>query len=233
MKCLFQFISLHRTEYLSFNVTFVFTEGHSYFKVARIYFTSLPMEYFYSQFGRDSDDARDVSLYSPKIRTELIQLYVPGNLPFRTICLTPPPSSTPCFELTATPPTQKHILFFDKNISLIGDYINVNTWRSVFAAILTLPAKNNPVYSILLSKIAKIHAWNKLKSYKKVPISTQIFSAIKSNDQLLTGSQFLKRIMSTLIIYLLNQNFYANDVDIMEFEPCVLLPHATAWGDWE
>ena len=52
---------------------------------------------------------------------------------------------------------------------------------------------------ILLSKIAEIHVWNKLKLYKKAqifPISAQIFpilaqilSAIKSNEQLLTDSQ--------------------------------------------
>ena len=36
-------------------------------------------------------------------------------------------------------------------------YININTYRIVFAAVLTLPAKNAPHYSMLLSKIAKIH----------------------------------------------------------------------------
>ena len=41
---------------------------------------------------------------------------------------------------------------------------------------------------ILLSKIEEIHVWNKLKSYKKAPISAQILSAIKSNEQLLTDS---------------------------------------------
>ena len=35
--------------------------------------------------------------------------------------------------------------------------------------------------------------------------------------------------MSTSII-LLDQNFNANDVDIMEFEPCVLFPPAAVWG---
>ena len=38
-------------------------------------------------------------------------------------------------------------------------------------------------------KIAEIHVWNKLKSYKRPPISEQILSAIKSNEQLLTDSQ--------------------------------------------
>ena len=35
--------------------------------------------------------------------------------------------------------------------------------------------------------------------------------------------------MSTSII-LLDQNFNANDVDIMVFEPCVLFPSAAVWG---
>ena len=35
-----------------------------------------------------------------------------------------------------------------------------------------------------------IPTWNNLKSYKLAPISTQIFSAIKSNEQLLTDSQY-------------------------------------------
>ena len=41
---------------------------------------------------------------------------------------------------------------------------------------------------ILLSKIAEIHVWNKLKLYKGASISAQILSAIKSNEQLLTDS---------------------------------------------
>ena len=41
---------------------------------------------------------------------------------------------------------------------------------------------------ILLSKIAEIHVWNKLKLYKMVLISGQDLSAIKSNEQLLTDS---------------------------------------------
>ena len=41
---------------------------------------------------------------------------------------------------------------------------------------------------IFLSKIAEIHVWNKLKSYKKAPISTQFLSMIKYNEQLLTDS---------------------------------------------
>ena len=44
-------------------------------------------------------------------------------------------------------------------------------------------------FLIFLSKITEIHVWNKLKSYKKAPISTQIFAAMNSNEQILTGSQ--------------------------------------------
>ena len=36
----------------------------------------------------------------------------------------------------------------------------------------------------------EIYSWNKLKLYKKAPTSTQIFSAIKSNQQLLTDIQY-------------------------------------------
>ena len=39
----------------------------------------------------------------------------------------------------------------------------------------------------------------------------------------------MDRIMSTSII-LLDQNFNANDVDIMAFEPSVLFPLAAVWG---
>ena len=49
--------------------------------------------------------------------------------------------------------------------------------------------KNYQNFLILLSKIAEIHVLNKLKSYKKAPISAQILSAIKSNEQLLNDSQ--------------------------------------------
>ena len=67
--------------------------------------------------------------------------------------------------------------------------MNINTQRIVITAVLTLPAKKTLFFSILLAKIAEIHAWKKLKSYKRAPISTQISSAIKSNEQLLIGSQ--------------------------------------------
>ena len=67
--------------------------------------------------------------------------------------------------------------------------MNVNTSRIVSTTVLTLQAKNTFNFLILLSKITKIHAWNKIKSYKKAPISAQILSAIKSNEQLSTDSQ--------------------------------------------
>ena len=51
--------------------------------------------------------------------------------------------------------------------------MNLNIYTIVFTAVLTLPAKNDPNVSTLLSKIAKIHAWIKLKLYKN-PILTQI-----------------------------------------------------------
>ena len=87
-----------------------------------------------------------------------------------------------------------------------------------------------------LSKIVEIHVWNKLKLYKLAPMPTQILSAIKSNEQLLISEQtvnVIDRIMSTSNI-LLDQNFNANDVDIMVFEPSVFSPilplPAAVWG---
>ena len=48
-----------------------------------------------------------------------------------------------------------------------------NTIVNIFDEILTLPAKKWRWFFILLSRIAK----NKQKSYKKVAISTQVYSA--------------------------------------------------------
>ena len=39
--------------------------------------------------------------------------------------------------------------------------MNVNTWRIVFTAVWTFPAKNDPNFLIFLSKTAKIPAVNK------------------------------------------------------------------------
>ena len=65
---------------------------------------------------------------------------------------------------------------------------------------------------ILLSKIAEFHAWIKLKLYKKAPISTQVFSVMKPNEQLLTDSQCngMNYVDNN---YFIDQNFNANDVD--------------------
>ena len=63
------------------------------------------------------------------------------------------------------------------------DYMKVTTQRIVSTTVFTLPAKNYPIFLlILLFNIAAIQAWNKLKSYQKAFISKQILSAIKSNE---------------------------------------------------
>ena len=54
----------------------------------------------------------------------------------------PPPQETPCWEY---PPTRKHILFLNENISLIREYyMNVNTYRIVSTTVWTLQAKKLP-----------------------------------------------------------------------------------------
>ena len=45
--------------------------------------------------------------------------------------------------------------------------MNVNTWRVVATAFMTIPEKSDPNVLILLFKIAEVHAWNKLRSYIK------------------------------------------------------------------
>ena len=67
--------------------------------------------------------------------------------------------------------------------------MNVYTSRIVSTTVWTLQVKKINNFVILLSKIAEIHVWNKLKSYEKAPISAQVLSAVKSNEQLLTDSQ--------------------------------------------
>ena len=83
----------------------------------------------------------------------------------------PPPPGTPCWEFPL-PPTRKHILFLNKNISLIREYyMNVYTYRIVSTTAWTLQVlKKKHNFLILLSKIAEIHVLNQLKSYKKAPI---------------------------------------------------------------
>ena len=51
--------------------------------------------------------------------------------------------------------------------------------RNSLNSFFILPAKNDPVFLLLLSKIVIIRAWNKLKLYRKVPFSTQLFFAAK------------------------------------------------------
>ena len=68
--------------------------------------------------------------------------------------------------------------------------MNVYTKRIVFTNVWKLQIKNYQNFLILLSKIAEIHVWNKLKLCKKGPISEQILSAVHFNEQLLTDSQW-------------------------------------------
>ena len=81
----------------------------------------------------------------------------------------PPPRYT---LLRIPPPTRKHILFLNKNISLVREYyMNVYTYRIASTTVWTLQVKKKcQNFLILLSKIAEIHVLNKLKSYKKAPI---------------------------------------------------------------
>ena len=46
-----------------------------------------------------------------------------------------------------------------------------------------------PFYSILLSKLAEIYAWNDLKFFKLAAVSKKIFSVMKSNEKRLHDSQ--------------------------------------------
>ena len=59
--------------------------------------------------------------------------------------------------------------------------MNVYTWRIIYNCLDTSGLKKYHNFLMLLSKIAEIYVWSKLKSYKKAPISAQILSAIKSN----------------------------------------------------
>ena len=64
------------------------------------------------------------------------------------------PSGTPCWE--SPPPTRKYILFLNKNISQIRDYMNVYTERIVSTTVWTLQVKKYHNFFILLSEIAEI-----------------------------------------------------------------------------
>ena len=64
--------------------------------------------------------------------------------------------------------------------------MNVYAYLEDFSTtVWTLQAKNYHNFLVLLSKIAEIHVWNKLESYKKAPLSAQILSAIKFNEKLI------------------------------------------------
>ena len=89
------------------------------------------------------------------------------------------------------PPTRKHILllkkkyFTNKRILYECKYLE----DCLYNCLDTSGLKKYHNFLILLSKIAEIHALNKLKLYKKAPISAQLLSAVKSKEPLLTDSQ--------------------------------------------
>ena len=58
--------------------------------------------------------------------------------------------------------------------------MNVYTWKVASTTVWTLQVKKYQNVLILLSKRAEIPALNKLKLYKKAPISAQKLSALKS-----------------------------------------------------
>ena len=96
-----------------------------------------------------------------------------------------PRPGTPCCE---SPPTRKLILFLNKNIPLIRECKNFDV--CLCNCFDTSGKTSTLIFLMLLSKIAEIHAWNnRLKSYKKAPISTQIFSMMKSIEQFSNDSQ--------------------------------------------
>ena len=71
------------------------------------------------------------------------------NIKIRGHCV-----QSPHVHLVANfPPTRKHILFLNKNISLIREYyMNVNTQGIFFTIVLILQAKKYHYFSIVLSK---------------------------------------------------------------------------------
>ena len=74
--------------------------------------------------------------------------------------------SLPCLGPCFSPPplnTKAHFILEEKYFTKKEYHMNVNAYGIVYTAVLTLQAKNDPDFSILLSKI---HAWNKLKLYK-------------------------------------------------------------------
>ena len=62
---------------------------------------------------------------------------------FGTMCSIPPPPGTPCCEFP--PRTRKHILFLNKNISLVREYyMKVYTQRVASTTVWTLQVKKLP-----------------------------------------------------------------------------------------
>ena len=78
----------------------------------------------------------------------------------RTMSSIPP--GTPCYLVGIFRPTRKHIFFRYKNFSLIGKYYTY-TQRIVSTTVWTLQVKKSIIFLILMSEIAKIHAWNKIQ----------------------------------------------------------------------
>ena len=88
------------------------------------------------------------------------------------------PPGSPCRD-SPPPSTKAHFVlelkYFPNKIIL---YECINLEDCLYNC-LDNSGKKLPVL-ILLSKIAEIHVWNDLKSYKNASISAQILSAIKS-----------------------------------------------------
>ena len=76
---------------------------------------------------------------------------------------------------------------------------------------------------ILLFKLAKIHFWTKPKSYRKRPLFQRKFLCYKVNEHLLAVYR-CKTYNYVDIYHFFYQNFVANDVYGMIFEPCFLPP---------
>ena len=90
-------------------------------------------------------------------------------------------------------------------------------------------------HQMLLSKIAAIHAWKKLKLYKRAPISMLIFTLIKFQEQLSSDNQSYVEIkillteiapqtMSTLWFDGTPQRWYLNFVSYLPLR-------RLGWGD--
>ena len=104
----------------------------------------------------------------------------------------------PCFlpsrnTLFIMPPVRKHTVFFSLHLS----------------SILTLAAKNYPDLYIFDFRVQN----SKNDTERLTHILTQLFSAIKSNEQCI------------------NRNFISDDVDSIVFEPCFLFPSRPLGGD--